>query len=1030
MDMLQRSINYRVLPLDETHVLASKGFDRHLGYVAMSRHRDSVNLYYGKDVFQNFEHVKSHFSNLGEKELLADYNKNNKKSRVDEVESKLTRTNATFKIKEVVDVYKSLREDEKVELSKRIEFVGINSEGEEIFSTNDMIDIENQLFSSTKKMGSRNDHILEKNFISEAVGKRNLTDNQKSVIDHVVHGSNFSIINYEHGSDRQYIAGLIGDLYRDAGYIVDGMALTGMGAKNFEKESGIQSSTIYKKLWEWEGDRNRLSNKSVIIIDSANLVDTRQIQKVISEAEKAGSKVVALSNLHSIKPIAAGDSSRGFIDHCNADKIILQGPYSENWNDRARILFHGDEKDMAKGLDLYFKHGCIEKSNKPSLSVVDDWFHAVVSSGVESGALEDNLMLANSNKEVAMLNNLAREKLKERGLINSNEIMLNTADNRDMPIAVGDRLIFLRKDNNLGVSSGSLGTVQQIKDKHQIVCKLDDGDSINVNTRIYNDLNYGYGVTIYRGASMSVDNTYILNSKVVNRQTITDALGIHRRKTKLYHDYNNYSKFRYFVSKSTNKDLVADYKETQKAFEIVIQYKDKEHRQIITVSPEIKNKDQYLSEKTVDMAMDFAKRNHISDKNLSDIKAKATPAETNITKKYEIAVEYRGKEHRETVSVGFDLQTRHKYLRDIAEDIAEAFANKNNIPKEKRSEINISTAPMAADSKKNKVVDRPQPLSSGFGTFKVDIDSFKPQKDKPILPVDVLVKYQNKEYKETISINTEIKNWASWLKGKGSEIAKKFTNHHKVPKEKVSEINIFAECRKPEKHLVTNYEVVVRYQGKEHKEVITVGPNERDRKKFINNTAAEIGIKFAKKNNISETVMASNDFNIAVNPLKPEKHLVTNYEVVVRYQGKEHKEVITVGPNERDRKKFINNTAAEIGIKFAKKNNISETVMASNDFNIAVNPLKPEKDMNECNMVIRYQNKKYKETVSINPNSKDWVGDLKKKGIEIAKKFANDHDIPKEKVSEIKTSAERIEPKKDKVKDFDHKIDKGRVLQK
>ena len=35
--------------VDRTHVLATPGMDRHAAYVALSRHRDGVQLHYGHD---------------------------------------------------------------------------------------------------------------------------------------------------------------------------------------------------------------------------------------------------------------------------------------------------------------------------------------------------------------------------------------------------------------------------------------------------------------------------------------------------------------------------------------------------------------------------------------------------------------------------------------------------------------------------------------------------------------------------------------------------------------------------------------------------------------------------------------------------------------------------------------------------------------------------------------------------------------------------------------------------------------------
>ena len=41
------------MTVDRTHVLATPGMDAHTSYVALSRHRDGMDLHYGHDDFAN-----------------------------------------------------------------------------------------------------------------------------------------------------------------------------------------------------------------------------------------------------------------------------------------------------------------------------------------------------------------------------------------------------------------------------------------------------------------------------------------------------------------------------------------------------------------------------------------------------------------------------------------------------------------------------------------------------------------------------------------------------------------------------------------------------------------------------------------------------------------------------------------------------------------------------------------------------------------------------------------------------------------
>jgi Ti-type conjugative transfer relaxase TraA len=59
--------------VDRTFVLATPGMDRHLSYVAMTRHRDGVELYAGRDDFKGFDELKEKLSRARPKDSTLDY---------------------------------------------------------------------------------------------------------------------------------------------------------------------------------------------------------------------------------------------------------------------------------------------------------------------------------------------------------------------------------------------------------------------------------------------------------------------------------------------------------------------------------------------------------------------------------------------------------------------------------------------------------------------------------------------------------------------------------------------------------------------------------------------------------------------------------------------------------------------------------------------------------------------------------------------------------------------------------------------
>ncbi|WP_316184381.1 Ti-type conjugative transfer relaxase TraA [Bradyrhizobium sp. SZCCHNRI1003] len=79
------------MTVDQVHVLATPGMDAHSSYVALSRHRDGVDLHYGRDDFDNADRLTRTLSRDRAKDMASDY------ERADPVQSYAERRGITFR---------------------------------------------------------------------------------------------------------------------------------------------------------------------------------------------------------------------------------------------------------------------------------------------------------------------------------------------------------------------------------------------------------------------------------------------------------------------------------------------------------------------------------------------------------------------------------------------------------------------------------------------------------------------------------------------------------------------------------------------------------------------------------------------------------------------------------------------------------------------------------------------------------------------------------------------------------------------
>jgi hypothetical protein len=79
------------MTVDRAHVLATPGMDAHSSYVALSRHRDGVDLHYGRDDFANEDRLVRTLSRDRAKDMASDY------ERADPAQSFAERRGITFR---------------------------------------------------------------------------------------------------------------------------------------------------------------------------------------------------------------------------------------------------------------------------------------------------------------------------------------------------------------------------------------------------------------------------------------------------------------------------------------------------------------------------------------------------------------------------------------------------------------------------------------------------------------------------------------------------------------------------------------------------------------------------------------------------------------------------------------------------------------------------------------------------------------------------------------------------------------------
>ncbi|WP_447728322.1 Ti-type conjugative transfer relaxase TraA [Sphingomonas koreensis] len=438
--------------------------------------------------------------------------------------------------------------------------LGKDGHGEPRFTSRNMIEIERRLERATFRLEASRRPGMDEQQRKLALARAEmrglvLSSEQRSAFHHVTEGCGLGVIVGYAGTGKSAMLGVARDAWESAGYSVRGVALSGIAADNLEAGSAIASRTIASLEHQWAQGRELLSNRDVLVIDEAGMIGTRQMERVLSEAEKRGAKVVMVGDPEQLQAIEAGAAFRATAERHGSIEITEIRRQREDWQRNAtRYLATGR---TVEAISAYSRHECIhvaDTRNDARADLIERWDN---DRSVAPDA--SRIILTHTNEEVQALNAAARNRLRASGDL-GDEVTVST-ERGERAFAPGDRIMFLRNERGLGVKNGSLGQVQSVTQARMAVL-LDDGRVITFDVKDYANIDHGYAATVHKAQGVTVDRVHVLATPGLDRHAAYVALSRHRDRLDLHYGRDHFSDQRSLtkvLSRERGKDMVSDY---------------------------------------------------------------------------------------------------------------------------------------------------------------------------------------------------------------------------------------------------------------------------------------------------------------------------------------------------------------------------------------------------------------------------------------------------------------------------------------
>lgn len=364
----------------------------------------------------------------------------------------------------------------------------------------------------------------------------NLSAEQRSAIEHVASAERMATVVGRAGAGKTTMMRAAREIWQGAGYRVVGAALAGKAAEGLTKEAGIPSRTLASWELGWKNNRDRLDDRTIFVLDEAGMVASRQMALFVEAVSKAGAKIVLVGDPEQLQPIEAGAAFRAIVERVGYAELETIYRQRAPWmRDASLDLARGR---TAQALSAYRQHGRVLGSELKAEAIdnlIADWNR-------DYDPSTSTLILAHLRRDVRALNEMARAKLVERGLVDAG-VAFHTEEGVRR-FAAGDQVVFLRNEGSLGVKNGMIGKVVTAA-PGRVEVEIGEGADrrrVDVEQRFYANIDHGYATTIHKAQGATVDRVKVLATLSLDKHLTYVALTRHREDVALYYGRRSFQK--------------------------------------------------------------------------------------------------------------------------------------------------------------------------------------------------------------------------------------------------------------------------------------------------------------------------------------------------------------------------------------------------------------------------------------------------------------------------------------------------------
>lgn len=433
---------------------------------------------------------------------------------------------------------------DELKTSKAVLKIGNDPLGLPIYSTPEQVKLELNLKKLAVNFKRKERHQLPLQSVTDLIDESELSTEQRQGVIDLTTKSDLAVLEGAAGAGKSHSLKYLSELYKAEGYKVIGSATAWKTAHQLGDDCGIESRATDSWLAGANSGSPFLDNETVLIVDEAGLLSSKQMYQILTAAKDAKAKVILTGDREQLQAIGAGSGLQIVADQVDVSRLNTIRRMEKQWaRDAASNFARGNAREGIKAFiekDLFQFFDSNEQLHE---SLLGDWkVHKIIHPKLTS------LVIARTNQEVKSLNLLMRQAMRDMGMLSYKEVavsVVNKSGNMEnLPLAVGEHIRFGKKHDALGLVNGSIGEIESLKVlSNDVALSVKVGDqSLKLKLSDLADgkgrvrLQHAYATTLYSAQGMTVDRAFVSASHTFKRNDIYVATSRARGQTSLYAD--------------------------------------------------------------------------------------------------------------------------------------------------------------------------------------------------------------------------------------------------------------------------------------------------------------------------------------------------------------------------------------------------------------------------------------------------------------------------------------------------------------